>query len=264
MSDTASLIQSDPASLDLPLPPPGLHDVGDGDFAAIGREFADHLIRRAGLLPNERVLDIGCGVGRLARALAAHLAPSGRYTGFDVSAPAIAWCQAELAGRLPNFSFVCMDVAHPLYNPTGTVDPRRVVFPAAAAGIDVAAAISVFTHLPPDVVGPYLREVRRVLAPGGRFLCTAFLLDDRSRAALRAGRCRIPFRADDAGEWQEGHPDHPGAAVAIDRTWFLTAAAEAGLEPAAPMVEGSWPGDEAGESFQDLCVLRRVSSGETP
>jgi SAM-dependent methyltransferase len=255
---------SEPGAPGLPLPPPGLHDVGDGDFAAIGREFADHLIRRAGLTPEARVLDIGCGVGRLARALAGHLSPAGRYTGFDVSAPAIAWCAAELAGRLPNFSFVCLDIVHPLYNPGGAVDPRRVVFPAAAAGIDVAAAVSVFTHLPPDVVGWYLREVRRVLAPGGRFLCTAFLLDDRSRAALRAGRCRIPFRADEAGDWQDGHPDHPGAAVAIDRAWFLTAAAAAGLEPAGPLVDGSWPGDAPGESFQDLCVLRRMSDGATP
>ncbi|MBU2091223.1 MAG: class I SAM-dependent methyltransferase, partial [Alphaproteobacteria bacterium] len=236
-----------------------VHDVGDGDFDAIGREFLWNLIHHAGLQPGERVLDIGCGVGRLALPLTAFLdSDTGSYIGFDVAARAIRWCQDEISSRHANFSFHAVDLRHPLYNPGGALDPLSFVFPVETAGVDLAAAISVFTHLPPDVMGQYLRQVRRSLAPGGRFFCTAFLLDDEVRARLRAGKCRIPFRADAPGFWQEGHVDHPGAAIAVDLDWFLRAAAQAGLVPAGPVLRGHWPDDSGGEGFQDMCVLQAL------
>src|SRR5690606_4013774 len=100
------------------------------------------------------------------------------------------------------------------------LDPQSVEFPVEAGSIDLAVAISVFTHLPPNVTAHYLRQVRRSLAPGGRFFCTSFFLDDAVRQRLRAGKCRIPFRADEPAFWQEGHAEYPGAAIAIDLEWF--------------------------------------------
>lgn len=241
----------------LPRPPAGMHDVGDGDFDAIGREFLWNLMQHAGLQPGHRVLDIGCGVGRLAIPLTAFLDPGkGRYIGFDVAAEAIGWCAREIAGRHANFAFRPADLRHALYNPDGALDPLSFVFPVAEASVDLAAAISVFTHLPPDVMAHYLRQARRSLAPGGQFFCTAFLLDEAVRRRLRAGACRIPFRADDPAFWQEGHEEYPGAAIAVDLDWFLAAAARAGLELAAPVVRGHWPDDSGGEGFQDICVLK--------
>src|SRR5690606_11444566 len=95
----------------LPRPPAGIHDVGDGDFDAIGREFLWNLVHHAGLQPGHRVLDIGCGVGRLAIPLTAFLDPvRGSYVGFDVAAGAIRWCQDEIASRYGNFSFRAVDL----------------------------------------------------------------------------------------------------------------------------------------------------------
>ena len=243
--------------IDLPRPPAGLHDVGDGDFDAIGQEFLWNLVQHAGLQPGHRVLDIGCGVGRLALPLTAFLDPArGRYAGFDVAAGAIRWCQREIAGRLPGFSFHAVDLRHPLYNPSGAIDPLSFVFPVEEGSIDLAAAISVFTHLTPDVMVHYLRQVRRCLAPDGNFFCTAFFLDAQTRQRLRAGKCRIPFRADEPRFWQEGHMQYPGAAIAIDLDLFLKAAAQAGLGLARPVIRGHWPDDAGGEGFQDMCVLK--------
>jgi hypothetical protein len=53
----------------IPAPPPENVFVGDGDFRTIGAEFLGHLVRIAGLKPDDRVLDIGSGIGRLAGPL---------------------------------------------------------------------------------------------------------------------------------------------------------------------------------------------------
>src|SRR5512134_1996197 len=47
-------------------PPPSLLFVGDGDFKKTGEEFKTHLVQLGGLKADHRVLDIGCGVGRMA------------------------------------------------------------------------------------------------------------------------------------------------------------------------------------------------------
>lgn len=243
--------------LALPAPPPHLHNVGDGDFDAIGWEFLEHLVNLAHLQSHHRILDIGCGTGRLARPLSVFLGPDGLYHGFDVSLAAMEWCHREISVRNPTFTFSHHDLHHGVYNPTGATDAAVAVFPADDGSIDVACAISVFTHLPPAVMKRYLAEVARVLKPGGRFLCTAFLLDQQSRAALAKGGSRIPFQADSPGYWAEAYPDHPGAAVAVERRWLYDQAEGLGLTLYGAPLIGSWPGSVAGESFQDICVFKR-------
>src|SRR5262245_55753272 len=75
--------------LDPQAPPRRLRFVGDGDFAAIGREFAGYLRTYAGLSPDHRVLDVGCGIGRIAVPLLDYLSERGSYDGFDIVPRAI-------------------------------------------------------------------------------------------------------------------------------------------------------------------------------
>src|SRR3954452_5628933 len=53
------------------VPPRRLHFGGhaESDFAATGDEFLGHFTRLGGLRASDRVLDIGCGIGRMARPL---------------------------------------------------------------------------------------------------------------------------------------------------------------------------------------------------
>jgi 2-polyprenyl-3-methyl-5-hydroxy-6-metoxy-1,4-benzoquinol methylase len=102
------------------VPPRRLQFVGNSDFRATGAEFRGHLRRYAELTSGDRVLDIGCGIGRIARVLATELAsPSGSYDGFDVSQSGIDWCQQHYAGTPAPFRFVHVDLRHPVYNPDG-------------------------------------------------------------------------------------------------------------------------------------------------
>ena len=65
--------------------PPGLINyAGAGDFHGIGENSIRLLSEKAALDENQRVLEIGCGIGRNALALHRSYGESIEYTGFDV------------------------------------------------------------------------------------------------------------------------------------------------------------------------------------
>ena len=77
-----------------------VHNVGDGDFVAVGAQLADALRAHAGLKGSDQVLDIGCGNGRVAERLAPLLREGGGgYLGFDISRGAIRACRRRFAGQ---------------------------------------------------------------------------------------------------------------------------------------------------------------------
>lgn len=97
------------------------------------------------------VLDAGCGSGPLAAQLTA---AGARVTGFDVSPRMVELAQAR---RLPGASFAVADLAEPL---------ERL----ADDSFDLIAA-SLVLHYLEDWDAP-LRELRRVLRPGGALVCS--------------------------------------------------------------------------------------------
>ena len=85
----------------LPCPDPDSIFVGDGNFQAVGAEFLGHFIRKGGLRPDSRVLDIGCGIGRMAVPLTQYLdTATGSYRGIDPVAGGINWCRQTISRRL--------------------------------------------------------------------------------------------------------------------------------------------------------------------
>lgn len=66
------------------------------------RELAPQLVRFAGVRDGEDVLDVGCGTGSLAAAVAS-FAPSSRVVGIDASAPFIAFAKARQLGERVRF-----------------------------------------------------------------------------------------------------------------------------------------------------------------
>ena len=86
------------------IPPRNLQVVGNGDFKVLGDAFLQFFITYGGLQPTDRVLDVGCGVGRMARALTGYLT-SGEYEGFDIMRASVSWCNVNISPRFPNFHF---------------------------------------------------------------------------------------------------------------------------------------------------------------
>jgi SAM-dependent methyltransferase len=238
-----------------PRPPRWLrHLVGDGDFEAVGRRFLYHCRDLTRLQAGAAVLDIGCGVGRLALPLTQHLGPEGSYRGFDLIRPAIRWCRRTITPHFPNFRFDHADVHHPLYNATGRDPGRGFTFPYPEGTFDLAVAFSVFTHLLPEEVQRYLGEIRRVLKPGGRSLVTFFLLNEESLARMTAPGSRFHFAHEQGGCWTT-KPGKPEAALAYRESDVRDWVRQAGLGMGQTIYYGSWCGRSNARDGQDLLVL---------
>lgn len=241
------------------VPPRRRQFVGHSDFVRTGDEFAGHLRTLAGLRPSDRVLDVGCGIGRMARPLTAVLDPAqgGRYDGFDVNGEGIAWCRSRYA-PFPHFRFEVADLHNARYNPQGSRTARDYRFPYDDGSVDVALATSVLTHLLEDEADHYLAEIARCLAPGGRLLATFFLLDDDSRALIARGAARFTF-PDTAGDVAVLDVSVPEEAVAYADTWVAASLRRHGLTRTA-VHPGSWCGREEHVSFQDIVVAQREAT----
>lgn len=224
-----------------------VHNVGDGDFVAVGAQLLRNLQDHAGLARRDRVLDIGCGNGRVAEQLAPFLKGAGSYVGFDISRPGIQACRRRFAAQ-PQMAFEHLDVWNGEYNATGKIAEPDTVFPAADGSIDLAFATSVFTHMRMPAVRRYLAESARVLAPGGRLAFTAFALTpERKRSEI------FDFQPFDATSLVID-ARYPERAIGHWRADLETAIAEAGL-----MLAGSWNGAWAPpaqyDGGQDLFVV---------
>jgi SAM-dependent methyltransferase len=222
--------------------------VGHGDFRATGEEFLALFEQLAGLRPQDRVLDIGCGIGRMARALSGVLRPPGSYDGFDVAPSGIEWCRAHYHGTPAPFRFAHADLGNSVYNPGGPGDPASFRFPYADDSFDLAIATSVFTHLLPRAADHYLAEAARVLAPAGRLFCTWMLLDADGGppGAFTTATEFLPAAVHDLSA--------PEAGVAYPETWVRERLDAHGLEPAS-VHHGHWRGG-SGPTLQDVIVCR--------
>ncbi|MBA3937337.1 MAG: class I SAM-dependent methyltransferase [Planctomycetes bacterium] len=124
------------------------------------------------LAPGTAVLDIGIGDGTFARlALARGLTPFG----LDPSPAAVARMAALVPGGERAKVGSCADIPWP------------------AATFDAVVMSEVLEHLEPDTLAACLREVRRVLRPGGRFLGTVPAREDLAASMVFCPHCRETF-----------------------------------------------------------------------
>jgi SAM-dependent methyltransferase len=208
-----------------------------------------------GLLPEHRVLDIGCGIGNLALGLSDYL--RGGYDGFDIHRPAVAWCQQAITPRHPTFRFHHADLASRAYNAKGQLAASAFTFPLPSQSFDFVFLGSVFTHLLPDAVEQYIREIGRLLAPGGVCVASYFLLNDQTRSGVDAGTSFMSFPIrHPSGSCRLHDAAKPESAVALEEAFVTRAHERAGLCIRGVRRGGWWCG---GRHDQDVLTAERLS-----
>lgn len=120
-------------------------------FIDFGNKISSNILDAAasvgGFQQGMRILEFGCGVGRIVMPLYyRHKLPTDCC---DVSP----WCIGFIKRQVPGANPVKTENLPPL--------------PYQNATFDFVYSVSVWTHLPLDLQWPWLREINRILKPGG-------------------------------------------------------------------------------------------------
>jgi SAM-dependent methyltransferase len=247
---------------------------GDTDanrFFYVGLEWLEFLIRHGRLPPWGKVLDIGCGTGRMAVPLSYYIAHEGEYHGFDVLQESIDYCKREI--EHPAFHFDRVDLSHYLYNQHGVIRSDTYDFPYPDEFFDATFAASVFTHLDVPTASNYLRQIRRTLRPGGRAILSfhaipadAFCGEGELTRLLGVGQGEWAYRFRNRGNGYYTHCDEYGAPknhylsdpigdpVAFEIGTFINMCTEANLK-VIEVLPGAWWGESYRFGWQDMVIL---------
>lgn len=189
---------------------------------AVFEPWAAELVARAGLRPGERVLDLACGTGVVARLAAARVGPAGTVAGLDVSRPMLEQARAG--------------------DPGGRVDWREgsaLELPWPAGAFQVVLCQQGLQYFPDRLAA--LREARRVLVAGGRLALAALCASEGHAALAEVARERLGPEAAALVLEPVAFSDGPAIAALVERAGFrrvelARVARAARFDSAAPYV----------------------------
>lgn len=191
-----------------------------------------NVLRRGGLKPGDRVLDLGTGTGAVAIGAAALVGPTGRVTGVDISPEMLA-----LARRW---------VAESGHTSIDLREGRAEQLPAEDGSVDVLLASLSLMYVIDRAVAA--REMRRVLRPGGRLVAAAW---------AAAEQCDIVLFQQTAGRFAPTPPvPGVGPGALADPSGFMAQLAEAGIVASVDT-------EELGFDFQSFELAWEVLAGVT-
>ena len=217
------------------------------------------------LSANTSVLEIGCGLGRIAFPLRYLLIGTGSYDGFDISKYKIDFLKEKFSPAHPRFRFIWTDIFNTYYNPEGIIKSTEFRFPYPASSFDLVYAASVFTHLLPENTEHYFQETSRVLKHNGRCVFSFFLLDNYVSGSPRPLGFNQPiFNFEHSYQsWQDrfaiANPDNPEEMTAYRIALIEEFAKKAYLKLVQAPVLGLWSGNASQPiGAQDIVILEKA------
>ncbi len=146
----------------------------------LGRESIVYALQKNGIHPEEleAILDFGCGCGRIMRHWQSLQGP--QLYGTDYNPDLISWCQKKLN-----------DLAE--FKTNNSIPPLDY----ADGQFDFIYAISIFTHLTEDLQDAWMKELSRVLKPGGVLFITVhgvsrlYQLEPKDQQRFQSGQLVI-------------------------------------------------------------------------
>ena len=227
------------------------------DFAASGRRTLKTICSITDANPSSHILDIGCGIGRLAIAMPDFLDTNGGYEGFDIVPEGIEWCKQHIVGPYDNIHFTLADVYNKEYNPKGGRQPADYQFPYEDETFDVAVLLSVFTHMLPTDVDRYVGEIARVLKKNGRICASYSIITPESLQLMTSGRGSVHFKHNLGSHWIHSKKV-PELGVAYDERYLRGIYSKHGLSDPPDIYLGRWCGRSTGLDVQDVVVATKL------
>ncbi len=241
---------------------PNVEDMFDGSqslkmFKSVGEDFFKTYRDTCGLRPDDKVLDVGSGNGRMALPLTQFLNQDGAYNGIEIVKAGVDWCSAKITPRFPNFNFQQIDVYNKHYNPGVKFPAFGIqIRPLPDESFTFAVLTSVFTHMPPADLENYLSEVSRVLKTGGRCLITYFLLNEESIRLIETGHSKVDFRYV-YENYRTLTRDVPEHAIGFEESWIRQLYEKYHLK-IERIDYGFWCARKNPVSFQDMVFATKI------
>lgn len=227
------------------------------DFTASGRGTLETISSITGVNPSSHILDVGCGIGRLAIAMPEFLDANGGYEGLDIVPEGIEWCKQHIVGPHDNIHFTLADVYNKEYNPKGSRQPADYQFPYEDETFDAAVLLSVFTHMLPIDVDRYVGEIARVLKKNGRICASYYIIMPESLQLMTSGRGFMHFKHHLGSHWVQSRKV-PELAVAYDESYLRGIYSKHGLSDPPDTYFGRWCGRSTGLDAQDVVVATKL------
>lgn len=239
------------------VPPKGKIFIGSGDFLKIGNQFFQYFKHYGNLTPDSSVLDIGCGIGRMAVPFTGYLSPNGKYEGFDIVKSGIEWCAKNITSRYPNFHFKLIPLQNDLYIDGKLEKAANLKFPYENNSFDFVFLTSVFTHMLEDDVTNYISEIHRVLKDDSICFATFFILDEESESVMNAGgKKQFNFHYTNYSLMDDQLKE---ANVAYRKDFLFENLKKHNFE-VSKFIRGNWSGLQSEEinEHQDILILKKL------
>jgi SAM-dependent methyltransferase len=239
--------------------------VGGSDPEAVGDACFGILNRYISITPASRLLDFGCGIGRVLLSVLKHRPGVGQLTGFDIMPQVIEFGTHHIGSTFPNTSFELIKGNNDHYDQfiaagdASVAKSREQLLATYGSTFSGAYAFSVFTHVEMADFRALLALLVKLIEPGGELLFTAFLLTPYSRQAIGKRTALFPFGETayeaDGAIFIGNRADRMGF-IAFDLALVEQMVFDAGLV-ITHVEHGSWTGARFSASLQDVIVCRR-------
>ncbi len=222
----------------------------------LGKNQTEKIIKWLSIKPENQILDIGCGAGRIGIHFLNYLCQQGKYIGIDIRRDFIDYCNENISILKDNFKFHFIDVYNGAYSREGKLKANEVTFPVEDDSQDIIIMWSVFTHMNLNDIDAYLREIYRALKKGGMFIASLNVYNEfiHNQIKLDKSHLDIKFKIDENSytldkevpEWGFAHKEEKLKELYWKHRFIIS-----------EIKYGIWPCKELTGEFHDCIIVQK-------